>query len=355
MTLADRVAAVVAAVRVEHAPDPRVCVFEVVASLEHGVLTLRGRISEPAAAEALHRRFALLDGPLEVRDEVQRLPAEDAEAPFAIVRAPVAPMLAGPVVSEAAVSQAVLGQRLLVLREHGRWLHCRSSDGYLGWVHRGYVHRTDAIGVEEWEMGVGGVACYSLGALVRDGGGEVLARLPWGARVVLREDGTARLPDGGAGPVEGELVPLPDLPLRFPRAPDAMPETAAHWIGAPYLWGGITPAGVDCSGLAQAVYRAHGFQLPRDSDQQARTGEAVDPGRDFSRLLPGDLLFFAEEEGRVSHVALSTGGSRIIHSSLGNGGVRRNDLAGELPYERELRRLFVTARRLPSLAPPGSN
>jgi hypothetical protein len=352
MTLADRIATAIEEVRVRHAPDPRLAVFEVMAAMEHGVLTLRGRISEPAAVEALHRSIALLDDPLEIRDEVQRLP-EEVERPFGLVRTAVAPMLAGPVVSEAAVSQAVLGQRLMVLCERGRWLHCRSADGYLGWVHRGYVHRLDAIGVEEWEMGIGGVPGFSLGATVLDAGGEVLARLPWGARVVLDGGGRVRLPGGGTGPVEGELVPLPDLPRRFRRAPDAMPATAAHWIGAPYLWGGITPAGVDCSGLAQAVYRIHGFELPRDSDQQARTGEAVDPGPEFRALQPGDLLFFAEEPGRVSHVALSLGGSRIIHSSLGNGGVRRNDLAGGLGYERELRRLFVTARRIAAAAPEG--
>jgi cell wall-associated NlpC family hydrolase len=103
---------------------------------------------------------------------------------------------------------------------------------------------------------------------------------------------------------------------------------------------------VDCSGLAQAVYRTHGILLPRDSDLQATAGEEVDPGRDFSALLPGDLLFFAEEAHRVTHVALSRGGSRIIHASLGNGGVRRNDLLGGTRYEDELRRLFVGARRI---------
>jgi len=92
--------------------------------------------------------------------------------------------------------------------------------------------------------------------------------------------------------------------------------------------------------------RLHGVELPRDSDQQADIGAQVDPGPDFGRLRVGDLCFFAEDARRVTHVALSLGGSAIIHSSLGNGGVFRNDLAGSLPYERELRDLFVVARRV---------
>ena len=66
----------------------------------------------------------------------------------------------------------------------------------------------------------------------------------------------------------------------------------------------------------------------------------------MSELRPGDLLFFAEPEARVSHVAISLGGPLIIHSALGNGGVHINDLAGTEPLEHRLAAMFVSARRL---------
>lgn len=351
MELMDRVAALIEEIRVEFAPDPRLTVLEIGFEEDDGRLTLVGYTSEPAAAEALHARIAQLDTRLEVLDEIRRLPLPADGAPaHALVTAAAAPMLSGPLVSEPNVSQSLMGHRLLVLREHGRWLQCRSEDGYLGWVHRGYVRRVAETEAREWEMAAGGEPCFSLGARLLGEDGGIVARLPWGSRFV-RRGAEVRLPSGRTGRLEGEWIPLAEQRTRFPPVGEAVVATAARWVGAPYLWGGTTPEGVDCSGLAQAVYRTHGVMLPRDSDQQARVGEEVDPGADFGRMRPGDLLFFAEDPGRISHVVLSLGGSQIIHSSLGNGGVWRNDLQGELGYEEELRRLFVCARRFLPVVP----
>jgi hypothetical protein len=341
-----RLESLIEEVRREHARDPRMSIFDIEVIEDAAGLALIGATSEPAAAEELHRRVGVL-GDVRIRDEVERLPNGDLEEkPFALVRAAVAPLVAGPEVSAAIVSQAVLGQRLAPLRTFGRWLQCRSEDGYIGWVHRGYLCPVSEVEATEWEVGSGGELAVSLGATLLDSEGAVLARLPWGARVVMEEDRWGRLPDGKRGTIEGEVVPLSELPARFPADGAAVVATAGRWIAAPYLWGGITWAGVDCSGLAQAVYRMHGTLLPRDSDLQARTGEPLDPTADFASLLPGDLLFFAEEPGRVSHVALSLGGSHIIHASLGNGGVARNDLLGGSLYEEELRGLLVGVRRV---------
>lgn len=342
----ERVYEIVHEVAREFAPDPRVAVFEVGVTQEQSTLVMYGATSLPTAAEALHARVAVLETNLEVRDEVLRLPVtEDGFLPHALVRTAAAPMLAGPMISETPLSQVVLGQRLHVLREHGRWLQVRSRDGYLGWVHRGYVRRVDETDARGWELGNEAPLHYSLGAQVRDESGNVFARLPWGARVAMR-DSIAFLPDGTSGRPEGELVPLTEMTRRFPSDGESVVETARSWIGAPYLWGGITPAGTDCSGLVQTIFRAHGYELPRDSDQQAEEGEAIEAADDFSNLEPGDLLFFAEDGARISHIAISRGGSKIIHSALGNGGVRMNDLMGRRGEEQELRSLFVRARRI---------
>lgn len=343
----DEVRALVEEVRDALAPDPRLAVFEVEVEIEGDRLTLRGATSEPAAAQELHRRAAGLTSWSEVVDLVQLLPEADAdERVHAVVSAAVAPMLAGPRIQSTQVSQAVLGSRLIVFRREGRWLQCRGVDGYIGWIHAGYVALMDEGMARAWELGADGDLWVSLNASVTHGDGEVMVRLPWGARVLREQDGIVRLPDGRTGHAHGEMLPLGARGLGFPLETSALCETASRWLGVPYLWGGITMGGVDCSGFVQALYRMHGHLIPRDSDQQSRAGEPVDAGADFELLQPGDLLFFAETPGRCSHVAMSTGGSRIIHSSLGNGGVARNDVAGRRSYERELRRMFLWARRM---------
>jgi gamma-D-glutamyl-L-lysine dipeptidyl-peptidase len=344
----ERLYEVIDQVRREFAPDPRTTVYEVAVEQRDGRLILYGATSVPAAAEALHQRIGALEARASIEDALLRLPASgDVRPVHAIVTAPIAPMLAGPLISESHLSQIPMGQRLLVLREHGRWLQCRAPDGYIGWLHRGYVIQQEESEARQWEVGAEAPLHLVFEAEVRQADGSPLARLPWGARIAVRE-GIATLPDGRRGELLGQTTPFARLRVDFPPDPLAIVETAFRWVGSAYLWGGTTPWGVDCSGLVQTVFRTHGIELPRDSDQQAEVGERVDAGEELARVQVGDLLFFAERENRISHVAISLGGTRIIHSSVGNGGVRANDLAGETGYEQELRKLLVTVRRVVS-------
>lgn len=86
-------------------------------------------------------------------------------------------------------------------------------------------------------------------------------------------------------------------------------ERAEGYMGVPYVWGGTTPSGFDCSGLVQRVYASAGITLPRTSSQQARAGSAVS----VSDAQPGDLLFW-EDNGQVYHVAIYIGGGEYIHA-----------------------------------------
>jgi cell wall-associated NlpC family hydrolase len=83
------------------------------------------------------------------------------------------------------------------------------------------------------------------------------------------------------------------------------------WLNAPYLWGGRTPLGVDCSGFTQVIYKMMGIDLPRDAWQQAQEGKPV---RKFSEAEPGDLAFFNNKEDIV-HVGILLGNDQIIHAS----------------------------------------
>ena len=91
--------------------------------------------------------------------------------------------------------------------------------------------------------------------------------------------------------------------------------TAKKYIGVPYLWGGVTPGGFDCSGFVQYVYKLHGIQLPRTSSQQYQTGKSVSK----ANLQPGDLVFFATSFGSVNHLGIYIGNNQFIHSGSSTG------------------------------------
>lgn len=108
-------------------------------------------------------------------------------------------------------------------------------------------------------------------------------------------------------------------------AAGAAVRTGDQYLGVPYVWGGSTPDGFDCSGFVQYVYRRHGVELPRTSRQMAYAGRGVPPYVDA--LEPGDLMLFEGNNGVISHVALYAGDGRILHSSSSGNGVRYDDLS----------------------------
>ena len=153
-----------------------------------------------------------------------------------------------------------------------------------------------------------------------------------------------RLPDGRLGWAQGgDLEPvLPQHPSSAPPPLDgaAVAATALRFLGLPYLWGGTSPFGLDCSGLAQLVYRLHGYLLPRDADLQYadRNLRAVDD----AALGIGDLVFFGPDEESITHVGISLDHGEFVSATTFRTPTVRIDRLDD-PYWRRLRR---GARRL---------
>jgi len=254
------------------------------------------------------------------------------------------------------VTQWLCGESLEVVERHGtrhgNWVRCRGGDAYAAWAPDGalIVPAADQTPeaavdrVDSWEE----TAAWSLGASIH-GPDTERAYLPWGARVQLCGDGSVELPTGKVvRPSRAdEIVSLEERSRRFPPTGEAVLETARGWVGVPYVWGGRMDTGADCSGFVQAVFAAHGIALPRDSELQAEAGVSLSgPGEPLPRLESGDLVFFAPEGEGITHVAISTGETGIIHSSSSNGAVAEGDLEGEGRLERLLRQSVVGTIRL---------
>ncbi|NIN73354.1 MAG: SH3 domain-containing protein [Gemmatimonadetes bacterium] len=270
-----------------------------------------------------------------------------AETEHALIRAALAPVRAQPDVRAEQVSQELLGAVLQVIERSGEWARVTGEDGYEGWVQEGGLIFCPAEKAEAWWDDAGGRPAVALDATLADQAGRVIARLPWGARVAV-VDGLVRLPDGREGRLlEGRLVDWSERAHGFPADALAVVATGWEWLGVPYLWGGRTRWGTDCSGFVQAVYRLHGFLLPRDSYQQAEIGGPVEAGPGLEACNPGDLLFFhGRDSDRVVHVALSLGGAEILHAAEPNGQVAPDDLAAGSDLQRSLADRVSGVRRL---------
>lgn len=257
--------------------------------------------------------------------------------PAAIARSTIAPLFAEPSLRTEQVSQLVLGETADVLQADGEWRRLRARfDGYEGWVHAGYILEMEEDEAERWRSDASG---WSLGAVV--GIGDVRMRLPLRARVALERDGV-RLPDGRCGRLMDGSVPVAAAAAAASRGKAPERWALDHFSGASYQWGGVTPWGVDCSGLVQTTFAARGVSLPRDSSLQVACGEEVPP--DARR--PGDLLFFrGESTPRITHVAFAGEADGLVHSTVSCGGVLAESW---LPGTRAapLKERLVAVRRL---------
>ncbi|HKQ56627.1 MAG TPA: C40 family peptidase, partial [Candidatus Eisenbacteria bacterium] len=159
----------------------------------------------------------------------------------------------------------------------------------------------------------------------------------WGGRVIpARRSGRHRevvLPDGRRGWTEALGLATGTRPTT------SLPERARELLGVPYLWGGRTPAGLDCSGLSQLLLAEQGYRLPRDAGDQERACRPI--GR--SRPTEGDLAFFGASRSPAGHVGVMLGPSLYVHA---RGRVRINSLdpSNDL-YDSELSAGFRSVRR----------
>ncbi len=202
------------------------------------------------------------------------------------------------------VSQLVFGDTGEILAESGNWYRIRcDGDSYEGWATSYMLTPVDA---EEYRQISGWHYLWEGKLLLEDG--SHLA-LPLGARVPLMGEAKAPTPFSLGGHTWGLVGPA--KPLAWQK-PAHIADVALLFLNAPYLWGGRSAWGIDCSGLSQQVYAMCGLSLPRDASQQHLTGIQLA----FGAQRPGDLAFFRREnQERVSHVGILCAENQIIHAS----------------------------------------
>jgi len=210
------------------------------------------------------------------------------------------PLRSGPSHKTEMLSQVLFGEKYTVIDKVGTWMKVETNfDKYNGWIDTAHLQHSK----------------------VDDGAnGSVLNK----ALVCFKEDKTRLVLEPGceifepdyksksfmAGP--DRFTTLEDFNESYATLHESIADTAMKFINCPYIWGGRIPSGIDCSGLTQLVYKIHGKQLARDSWQQAVEGVNIDF---IDQAEPGDLVFFDNDRGKISHVGMIVSKGLVIHAS----------------------------------------
>jgi cell wall-associated NlpC family hydrolase len=246
-------------------------------------------------------------------------------SPWALVNRPVADLMSRPTLASERVSQGLLGEACRLLSLEGDWAQIRlERDGYVGWIQTAALHQAPESEVRGFLSAASTIVGAEIAQAYLTSDREAVAgKLHLGLRLPLAEQKgrllALRLPDARVWwLVASDAMALSDRPL-----PDAQGIARAlrlmrRSVGVPYLWGGCSPFGYDCSGLSQAFLALLGVAIPRDADQQFQAGREIE-----GPAAPGDLVFFRVEgddaesarHANVRHVAISLGGDAILHAS----------------------------------------
>jgi uncharacterized protein YgiM (DUF1202 family) len=324
--------------KARYAPDQRVAIFNVAYAQQGSVTVAKGDVDNPKAKEdALATIHNILGG--QVIDSIRVLPDPQlGEKRFGIVAMSVGNVRTSPRNPAELSSQVLMGTVVNLLKKQAGYYYIQMPDKYQGWLNENSMKVTTAADVEEWKAAPKVIATTYFTMVREQPSASALPIRDAVAGDLMKEVGSSgqwvavELPDGKKGYIEKSNVENFDHWKKTRKlTAENIEKTAKMFLGIPYLWGGTSTKGMDCSGFTKTVYRLNGLELSRDADQQADGGEEVKAGENFESL-------------RITHVGIYLEKLEFIHTP--GGWVRFNSFDPAAPnYSESQRKSFVRARR----------
>ncbi|ETI67109.1 C40 family peptidase [Neobacillus vireti] len=237
-------------------------------------------------------------------------------------------------------TQLLFGQEVLLVEEKEEWAHIlipdqpssKNENGYPGWVPKCQLMKRH----EDWNLENGSVAVVTRPkAILSKEGGNLELSFQTTLPLLKEEDSQVivKTPDGIGALGWENIVVFESLAARYKGMGSDIVSAGEQFLGLPYLWGGMSSYGYDCSGFSYSMCKANGYVIPRDAHDQASAGKPVAT----TDIKPGDLLFFAYEEGKgsIHHVGIYYGDGKLLHAPNTGKTVEIIPLSGTI-YEREL-------------------
>ncbi len=307
----------------QYAPDKRVALFAVEAKVQDTTVVLTGETDQPPAKRELLRQLA--EENIAYVDSIRILPDASLGADtLGVVTISVANIRSQPKHSGELATQATMGTPLRLLKKEGNWHLVQTPDKYISWMQGSFVPM-DTATYAAWQATDKLIFTAPYGFAYQDETFDSpVSDLVMGNVMALEGENRVaywvRFPDGREGYVQkDDALPYDEWVANAEATEETLVATAMQLIGVPYLWGGTSSKGVDCSGYTKTIYFMNGHVLPRDASQQVHAGELIDETKNFDQLRPGDLLFFGRAatdstNERVTHVGMWIGNDEFIHA-----------------------------------------
>ena len=213
------------------------------------------------------------------------------------------------------VSQLLYGDCFKILSSKNEWLQIKTlNDSYVGWINNKQVNEISKINAEKITFDDKIFSIRLIDYIETDE--NKLSSIALGSNI-------------GACKYLGHKYDGPKT--KKTKTKPNLTKVASMYLNSPYLWGGKTPFGIDCSGLTQMIYRINGYKIPRDASQQSEFGETLSF---IEESEPGDLAFFDDKEGKIIHVGMLLENNYILHAH-GNVRIDRIDQTGIFNQEKQ--------------------
>jgi len=241
------------------------------------------------------------------------------------------PLRSGPSHKSEMLSQVLFGEKYRIIDHIGHWNKIETLfDNYTGWIDEDHIQNSHGSEDSNGQVLNRSLLCYKSDKtkLVLEAGCEI-----------YEPDFDKKIFSAG----ENKYSTGSDFSSAYLKVSESLADTSMKFINSPYIWGGRIPSGIDCSGFVQLVYKIQGINIPRDSWQQAEAGESISF---IEESLPGDLVLFDDERGKITHVGMILAQGLVIHASgrvridnIDHQGIYKNEIKGYSHKLRTIRRI----------------
>ncbi|MDE5420409.1 C40 family peptidase [Labilibaculum sp. DW002] len=308
----------------QFAPDGREAIYHTTFYFNNNKLIIKGETTVPEAKLALYSDLDELN--YNLVDSLEVLPEKSLkDKNWGLVNLSVVNLRAHSRHSAELVTQAIMGTPVKVLKEEHGWYQIQTPDRYIAWVDRAAIALKNEEEIEAWRNSnrIISIPDFKLAKDIKQK--EIVTDLVAGSIIEIERENQDTynliLPDGRKIQIEKSNCELfAEWKDREINDATILTKTAKQFFGRPYLWGGTSSKGVDCSGFVKSVYFMNGIILARDASLQFLHGDTISVDQGYSKLLEGDLVFFGrakttEKPMKVTHVGMYVSKGEYIHSS----------------------------------------